>query len=242
MNIDQLRHHWNKLGEEDAYWAVLTEPSKINNKWDVQHFYQTGRNELHQIFQTIGLQDYIHTGHVLDFGCGPGRLTQAFCRQFEQVTGVDISSSMIEKAKAYNQYPDKCTYFTNPKNNLHQFQDESFDLVFSYITLQHIRPVYIWDYLKEFLRLSKKGKFLLFNLPSTPPLYYRILVKIIGFRGLNILRQLYFRKKWIIEMHWINRSILEKQIEAWGGKIVKIQADQSVGESWESYFYLVEKI
>jgi hypothetical protein len=31
MKIDKLKKNWDALGEEDAYWAVLSDPSKINN-------------------------------------------------------------------------------------------------------------------------------------------------------------------------------------------------------------------
>lgn len=46
--------------------------------------------------------------HALDFGCGVGRLTQALAAHFDEVTGVDISPSMIKLAKKYSRHGDGC--------------------------------------------------------------------------------------------------------------------------------------
>ncbi len=50
MNIKKLKQNWDALGEEDPYWAVLTEPSKINKKWKKEAFYLSGQQELSQLF------------------------------------------------------------------------------------------------------------------------------------------------------------------------------------------------
>jgi len=92
----------------------------------------------------------ISTKKALDFGCGVGRLTQALAVYFDEVYGVDISPSMIELAKKYNRYPDKCFYLINEDNQLRQFQDNTFDFIYTVITFQHIEPKYTREYIKSF--------------------------------------------------------------------------------------------
>ena len=41
MKLDKLKSNWEDLGECDPFWAVLTDPSKINNKWDVDDFFES---------------------------------------------------------------------------------------------------------------------------------------------------------------------------------------------------------
>src|SRR5262245_40378475 len=60
---------------------------------------------------------------ALDFGCGVGRTTQALAGYFDEVYGVDIAPSLVELARQYNHYGNKCKYFLNKENNLNMFVD-----------------------------------------------------------------------------------------------------------------------
>jgi hypothetical protein len=48
------------------------------------------------------------------------------------------------------------------------FPDATFDLVHSCIVLQHIEPLYTKEYLREFLRVTRPGGTVVFQLPSHP--------------------------------------------------------------------------
>ncbi len=103
---------------------------------------------------------------ALDFGCGVGRLTQALANHFDETYGIDVAASMIDQAIQYNRHGAKCTYLVNNEDNLAAFPDDSFDLVFSYIVLQHMRPEYSKGYIKEFLRVLAPGGLIAFQIPS----------------------------------------------------------------------------
>jgi ubiquinone/menaquinone biosynthesis C-methylase UbiE len=79
---------------------------------------------------------------------------------------VDIAPSMIEHAKSYNRYPERIHYVLNESPHLQVFQDESFDLVYSDITLLHIEPRYSLEYVREFLRVVRSSGAVVFQLPS----------------------------------------------------------------------------
>ncbi|MFW6225229.1 MAG: class I SAM-dependent methyltransferase [Bacteroidota bacterium] len=166
----ELQENWEVFGQQDAMWSILTDPSKKNNKWDIQDFFTTGSHEIQSVFSHINdeLKFEINYGKALDFGCGIGRVTQALCCYFQECYGVDIAESMIELAKQYNQHKDKCYFYQNNTNDLSQFDNNFFDFVYSRIVLQHIKPEYSKQYIKEFLRILSPGGLIVFQVPSEP--------------------------------------------------------------------------
>jgi SAM-dependent methyltransferase len=107
---------------------------------------------------------------ALDFGCGIGRLTHALAEHFDQVYGVDISPGMIELARLHNRKGARVEYVCNPDTRLGEFANGSIDMIYSWITLQHVRPRFARRYMSEFLRVLAPGGLLLFQYPSKPPL------------------------------------------------------------------------
>jgi SAM-dependent methyltransferase len=73
---------------------------------------------------------------------------------------------MVQHARKYNRYADRCTYLVNETTSLRGFDDESWDFVFSTIVLQHMIPQYSVNYVKEFLRILRPGGVLLFQIPA----------------------------------------------------------------------------
>jgi len=241
MNLEKLKKNWEELGESDPFWAVLTHPSKINNQWDAEEFYETGRLWVDGMFDLLKLEQLLNNkSYALDFGCGLGRLTQALCPKFKKVIGVDISSSMIKKAGWQNQFPENCDYRVNNSNDLSQFESNQFDFVMSIVTLQHIEKKYTLNYIKEFSRVVKEGGFILFNMPFKPPLILKILSKTIGLKGVNLIRQIYYGKRSVIEMHWIKEDELKDYLSEINLEIVKIE-DDNIGKNWGSNVYLLKK-
>jgi ubiquinone/menaquinone biosynthesis C-methylase UbiE len=169
MNIRQLKKNWNRFGETDPLWAILTHAGKKGNRWQFDEFFCTGEAEVGVIM------DYVHSlginllrSKALDFGCGVGRLTQALANYFGEVDGVDIAPSMIRLAKRYNRHPRNCKYYLNTRADLRLFGDATFDFIYTNITLQHMEPRYTKAYLKEFLRLLSPEGVLIFNPPTGP--------------------------------------------------------------------------
>src|SRR5262249_40122449 len=167
MNINELKKHWEEFGRTDPLWAILTDPELKGNKWDVQEFFLSGVQYVDVLMERItaaGLLPRRRT--ALDFGCGVGRLTQGLATQFDEVHGVDIGGSMIEHGRQHNRHGDKCTYHVNTGDDLRMFADDTFDLILSYLVLQHIEPYYTKNYLREFVRVLAPGGLLIFQLPS----------------------------------------------------------------------------
>ena len=158
MRLETTKKHWDQLGAEDPFWAVLTDPSKKGGRWDPAEFFQTGVDEIGGVMAELTqLTGTPPRTCALDFGCGVGRLSQALSRHFEKVHGVDISPSMLEHASRFNQFPDKCQYHLNDVADLRLFPENQFDFVCSVITLQHMAPQYAMAYVREFFRVLRPG-------------------------------------------------------------------------------------
>ena len=166
MDLKQLKENWDLLGKADPLYAILTAAEK-RGKWNLQEFFQTGQHEIASLMHSIDSQGIsLKREKALDFGCGVGRLTQALCSYFESCCGVDIAPSMIELARRYNRYGNKCRYLLNDSDDLRLFHDNTFDFVCSRLVLQHMSPDYSKNYIREFLRVLQPHGLIVFQLPA----------------------------------------------------------------------------
>jgi len=152
MDLTELRRNWDEFGKQDPLWAIRTEPDKRGGKWDVAEFFSSGEAHVRELVGRLTELDLATQGAALDFGCGVGRLTQAFADHFDEVWGVDIAPSMVEGAESFNRHGSRVHYVVNDTSDLRRFDDGSFDLVFSVIVLQHIRSDIALSYVREFFR------------------------------------------------------------------------------------------
>ena len=132
---------WQKWGKTDPYFGVVTAPefqaSQITANLD--RFFETGRRDVSATLAQIArFYGDVPKTRALDFGCGVGRLVLPFSQHFDHVVGVDISEDMIEEAR-------KNCAGAGARNVDFVISDDaltlvkgSFDLVHSYIVLQHI--------------------------------------------------------------------------------------------------------
>jgi len=71
MSFKESVDVWTKLGKVDPLWAILSDPEKVDGKWDEQEFFESGRKEIDSELKKIeGLGFDVHRGSALDFGCG----------------------------------------------------------------------------------------------------------------------------------------------------------------------------
>jgi SAM-dependent methyltransferase len=158
---------WEEAARKDPLWAILSDPVRRNRGWNIQDFFDTGRREisllLHQL-ASLGFPP--RRGAALDFGCGVGRLTQALAPAFDEVTGVDVSPTMVRLANLLNRWPGKARYLLNSDSNLSLLPSESLDFIYSDVVLQHIPAEQARRYLVEFLRVLRPGGVVAFQLTA----------------------------------------------------------------------------
>jgi ubiquinone/menaquinone biosynthesis C-methylase UbiE len=163
----KIQQSWDRFGIEDPFWAVLTNSGKKGGRWSEAEFFDTGRHDIRAALQRItALGIGLNFEKALDFGCGPGRLTQALAGHFREVHGVDIAPSMIAKAHELNKYGDRCVYHLNDRPDLRLFDANTFDLVYSWLVLQHMPKQLALGYISEFARVTKPGGVIMFQIPD----------------------------------------------------------------------------
>lgn len=168
-SLDQVRRDWETLGASDPLWAVLMKPGTRNGGWDPAEFLATGREEVDRAMSqlaTLTDLDQIHT--VLDFGCGAGRLTQALTAYATDVTGLDVSPSMLDVARRLDETDGRCSFVHNTLDDLSLFESAKFDLVYSSLVLQHLPPESARAYLHEFARVVRPGGSIVVQVAGTP--------------------------------------------------------------------------
>ena len=236
MNITEWQKNWDALGKDDPLWVVLTDPAKKGGGWDPKEFFETGRAEIERASQELsGKGVSLQKTRALDFGCGVGRLSQALVRHFERVDAVDISPSMIEHAKTFNQFPDRCHYYVNHSADLSRFEDNSFDFIFSAIALQHIEPCFSKIYLQEFIRVLKPGGIAFFQLLSAT--FCRNLFPAFF---VNLVRHYKFQGGPFIGMFGLPRGKIESILKSSGATVIDRETHKT-GWRWISHRYIVRK-
>jgi len=164
-NLVRLQHSWDAFGRDDPLYAVL---SSMAGGHDLETFMAGGHAEVATVFEKAELFGFGGPPwrRALDFGCGVGRVTQAIADHAQEVVGVDIAPSMIELADRLNRHGEQCRYELNEAADLTRFADDSFDLIFCKLVLQHMATGLARRYLGEFVRVLAPGGLAVFQLPS----------------------------------------------------------------------------
>ncbi|HCK40287.1 MAG TPA: hypothetical protein DHW22_01500 [Planctomycetaceae bacterium] len=159
---------YEKFGAEEPYYAVLSYDEYKQDNLDAEQFFRTGEELIDERLQAIADFPFqLDPNRALDFGCGVGRLTNALGRHFDEVIGVDISSTMIENANKLRRC-DNCQFVVNKQEDLSLFRDEHFSFIYSDITIQHIPSPASENYIRDFVRILKPGGLALFLVPDGP--------------------------------------------------------------------------
>ncbi len=145
MTTPSTDEHWEQFGKEDPYWAVLTHDEFRKGTLDdqaIQRFFQSGEEHVARILEVIRLQlvPGFSPASALDFGCGVGRLALPLATRCSRVVGVDVSPSMLEEARRNTQARRASGVEWVLGDDTLSRVTGRFDLVHTYIVLQHIPP------------------------------------------------------------------------------------------------------
>ncbi len=159
MKLSITDKQWQDWGKKNPYSGILgVESSSINQPEVEAAFYSSGEAHVTNVIDTIThhFGGMSNTSSALDFGCGVGRIVLPLSRRFDRVTGVDISPTMIELARS--RVPSDLRI--NFVEHLSELEPERrYDLVHSYIVIQHIRPGQGYQIIADLLDRVAPGGF-----------------------------------------------------------------------------------
>jgi SAM-dependent methyltransferase len=232
MRLSDVQRYWDRQAHADPMWAILTDPGKTGGRWDADEFFATGVREVGALMeQAAAWRRPIARRSALDFGCGIGRLSQALAEHFDRVYGVDISPKMIELAQQHNRKGARVEYLCSAAGDLSHFADGSIDMILSWITLQHMRPRYARQYIREFLRVLAPGGLLVFQYPSRP---IGLGVRLARYKALlSRPRPMY--------MNGMNRNEVIALLERGGGRVLNVEQDDHAIPGYHSLCYAVTR-
>jgi SAM-dependent methyltransferase len=133
---------WEWWGQREPYFGVLTD-EKFKAATLDQHraeFFHSGEAHvagvLYRIERNFGP---VPRGSALDFGCGVGRVLIPLAAEFGVVAGLDIAPSMLAEARRNldERAIDRVELLISD-DRLSALGSRRFDLVHSYIVLQHM--------------------------------------------------------------------------------------------------------
>lgn len=242
--MDKYREQWEKLGEHDPYWAVLTNPNKKGGKWGRVEFFDTGKKEIANVLRktsTLGIK--INRGVALDFGCGVGRLSRALANEFGKVIALDVSSSMLKEAQRINNDITNIEFIHNTPEDLMAIPESSIDFLYSNMALQHVPKKRQVRYIREFCRVLSSRGILAIQTPSKCNLrsWQGWLYLVAGNNILNIIRRIKYGPNGIMEVHALSKNLVLETLAQEDMDIIHVERYDSAGPAFESYMYFARK-
>jgi SAM-dependent methyltransferase len=94
--------------------------------------------------------------HVLEIGCGPGRILAPMATHFHRVVGIDFSLDMVQYARHRLRSYSNVEVIQNDGCTI-PLPDTSIDFVYSVIAFQHMNLNTITAYFREAYRILRPG-------------------------------------------------------------------------------------
>ncbi len=141
---------------------------------------------------------------------------------------------------------EKCHFYVNAKNDLSLFPSNYFSFIYSKIALQHIRPVFSKEYLKEFTRVLAPGGLVFFQLTAAPkptpqsPLR-RFIKNLLPERVREWLRDMKWRGKARVDVYGVPQAEVIEILESNGLRVLGTRENNIAGQYWTGYDYCARK-
>jgi len=136
---------WKRVAEREPYWGVLSQDdfrqAGMSPERLVQ-FMDSGEQFVQSLFGLIHrhLQPQFSPARALDVGCGVGRLLIPLARRAKTAVGVDVAPAMLELCRKHAAEAGVTNVNVFPSDDDLSAVQGRFELVNTYIVLQHVPP------------------------------------------------------------------------------------------------------
>jgi len=158
----------NNLSADDVVretgWVFNNE---TGNDLTLKEFVDTGDKEVQLYIRLLELGDLkFESSTLLEIGSGIGRMTSAFTNRCEKVIAADVDSAFLERCRqtvARFGRIDRLTTLHVSNGRTLALNDDTVDLAFSYITLQHCQPHDALELVTQAIRVTRSGGTVVLN-------------------------------------------------------------------------------
>ena len=164
----------NNLSADDVVretgWVFNNE---TGNDLTLKEFVDTGDKEVQLYIRLLELGDIkFESSTLLEIGSGIGRMTSAFTNRCEKVIAADVDSAFLERCRqtvARFGRIDRLTTLHVANGRTLALNDNTVDLAFSYITLQHCQPHDALELVNQAIRVTRSGGTVVLNFRTWVP-------------------------------------------------------------------------
>jgi SAM-dependent methyltransferase len=164
----------NNLSADDVVretgWVFNNE---TGNDLTLKEFVDTGDKEVQLYVRLLELGDKkFESSTLLEIGSGIGRMTSAFTNRCEKVIAADVDSAFLERCRqtvARFGRIDRLTTLHVVNGKTLALNDNTVDLTFSYITLQHCQPHDALELVDQAIRVTRSGGTVVLNFRTWVP-------------------------------------------------------------------------
>src|SRR5687768_5995636 len=94
-----MRRFWDRRARENPWYFINNTLSYARP--DLEKFWASGEDDLLMLLDTLGAE-IEPSDHVVEIGCGAGRMSRAIAKRAASVTALDVAPRMIEIAREHN--------------------------------------------------------------------------------------------------------------------------------------------
>jgi SAM-dependent methyltransferase len=154
QTLVRMRADWDARAETDPLYHIAAG----QREWALGDFYASGREIVGQVVDpalaSLGADP--SGQHVLEIGCGMGRLFEGLADRFDKVSGIDISAQMVALGREH--CPADAEWLVGDGATLTGVDDDSIGHVISFEVFQHITDRQSIDsYMREVARVLVPG-------------------------------------------------------------------------------------
>jgi len=158
----------NNLSADDVVretgWVFNNE---TGNDLTLKEFVDTGDKEVQRYIRLLELGNInFESSTLLEIGSGIGRMTSAFTNRCEKVIAADVDSAFLERCRqtvARFGRIDRLNTLHVVNGRTFALNDDTVDITFSYITLQHCQPHDALELVNQAIRVTKSGGTVVLN-------------------------------------------------------------------------------
>ena len=214
----KIKAAWEHLGVEKAHWSVLSNDAFLpdNLAASIDSFWASGEIEVSQVIRALGqyVSGQLGDGVCVEYGCGTGRLTSNFAKQFKVVHAYDISRIHLEHARARAAAVGVANIEFHECAQDFRVAITPCDFFYSRIVLQHNPPPVILELIRIALTQLNPGGIAMFQVPTY----------IVGYR-FKLSEWLAMDHKLDMQMHCLPQEAISRVISSTGCRLLSLRED-----------------